>query len=123
MRIRGRVLAIALWAIAAPSADNALQPLTVCEVLHDLPTHGGKVLAVLGRFSFRRDGRTINQESCGAKPAPGEAALPNSIRLLDDSKSGPKPPEVFALDAVAVNRKLKLIQEQTSLRTFRFGTP
>jgi hypothetical protein len=30
---------------------------------------------------------------------------------------------VFALDAVSVSRKLKVVQEQTSLRTFRFGTP
>lgn len=123
MLTRGRVLAVAFWAIAAPAADNGLQPLTVCEVLKDIPAHDGKVIAVLGRYSFRRDGRSINQEVCGAKPAAGEPPAPNSIRLMDDSKSGPKPPEVFALDGVAVSRKLKLVQEQTSLRTFRFGTP
>ena len=123
MLTRGRVLAVALWAMGAPAADNTLQPLTVCEVLKELPSYDGKVVAVLGRYSFRRDGRSINQETCGAKPAPDEATAPNSIRLTDDSKLGPKPPEVFALDAVAVSRKLKLVQEHTALRTFRFGTP
>ena len=123
MLTRGRVLAIAMWAIAAPAADNTLEPLTVCEVLKDLPAHDGRAVAVLGRFSFRRDGRSLNEEACGEKPAPGEPASPNAIRLTDDSKSGPKPPEVFALDGLAVNHKLKLIQEHTALRTFRFGTP
>ena len=120
---RGRVLAIALWAIAAPAADTALEPMTVCEVLKDLPSLDGKAVPVLGRFSFRRDGRSLNQEACGEKPAPGEPLPPNSIRLSDDSKTGPKPPDVFALDGVAVTHKLKLVQEHTSLRTFRFGTP
>lgn len=123
MLIRGRVLAIAFWAIGARAADTALQPITVCEVLKDLPSYDGKVVAVLGRFSFRRDGRSINQEACGSKPAAGEPAPPTSIRMTDDSKAGPKPPEVFALDAAAVTRKLKLVQEQTTLRAFRFGTP
>jgi hypothetical protein len=43
--------------------------------------------------------------------------------LTDDSKSGPRPPEVFAVDGAALSRKLKAVQERTSLRTFRFGTP
>ena len=123
MLTRGKVLAIAMWAIAATAADNTLEPLTVCEVLKDLPAHDGRAVAVLGRFSYRRDGRSINEEACGEKPAPGEPVPPSAIRLTDDSKSGPKPPEVFALDAPALNRKLKLIQERTALRTFRFGTP
>jgi hypothetical protein len=45
-----------MLAIGVRAADNALQPLTVCEVLQDLPANDGKVLAVLGRFSFRRAG-------------------------------------------------------------------
>jgi hypothetical protein len=105
----------------AAAADNALEPLTVCEVLKDIPTHDGKAVAVLGRFSFRRDGRTLNEESCGAGPESGAPPAPNSIRLADDVKAGPKPPEVFALDAAALNRKLKAMQEHTRLHTFRFG--
>src|SRR5690242_5656143 len=102
---RGRVLVIGIWAMLATAADTALEPLTVCEVLKDVPTVDGKSLAVLGRFSFRRDGRTLNEESCGTNPEPGAPPPPNAIRLTDDTKNGPKPPEVFALDAGAVNRK------------------
>jgi len=106
----------------ATAADTALEPLTVCEVLKNVSAHDGKVVAVLGRFSFRRDGRTLNEETCGASSEPGGPAPPNSIRLTDDTKTGPKPPEVFALDAGAVDRKLKTIQEHTKLHAFRFGT-
>src|SRR5438309_1368943 len=106
MLCRGRLLLIALWAFAATAADSALEPVTVCEVLKDLPAQDGKTVAVLGRFSFRRDGRTINEETCGPKSAQGEPAAPNAIRLTDDARSGPKPPEVFALDGAAVSRKL-----------------
>jgi hypothetical protein len=63
MLCRGRFVVIALWAFAATAADNALVPLTVCEVFKDLPAEDGKVVAVLGRVSFRRDGRTIKEES------------------------------------------------------------
>jgi hypothetical protein len=120
---RGKVLAIALWAIAAPAADTALEPVTVCEALKGLPSLDGKAVPVLGRFSFRQNGRWLNEEACGEKPAPGEAPPPNRILLIDDSKTGPKPPDLFAFDGATVTRKLKVIQEHTALRTFRFGTP
>jgi hypothetical protein len=122
MLFRGKVLVIGIWATLATAADTALEPLTVCEVLKDLSTHDGKAVAVLGRFSFRREGRTLNEESCGTNPEPGGPAPPNAIRLTDDPKTGPKPPEVYALDGPAVNRKLKTIQEHTKLHSFRFGT-
>ena len=38
------------------AASDAIVPLTVCEVLSDLPAHEGKEVAVLGRYSFRKDG-------------------------------------------------------------------
>jgi hypothetical protein len=116
-------LLLACGALAAPAADSPIEPVTVCEVLKDVPEYEGKPVAMLGRFSFRRDGRSLNEEACGEKPAAGEPALPNSVRLVDDVKLGPKPPEVFELDAVAISRKLKQVKEHTSLRTFRFGTP
>src|SRR5689334_5932599 len=102
MLCRGRVLFFGIWAMLAPAADNALAPLTVCEVLKDAATNDGKAVPVLGRFSFRRDGRTLNEDSCGPTADASGTPPPSSIRLLDDSKSGPKPPEVYALDATAV---------------------
>src|SRR5579862_3492766 len=83
-----------LGTLAAPAADHPIEPVTVCEALRDLPAHEGKPVALLGRFSFRRDGRTLNEESCAEKPPAGDAAPePHSVRLVDDVKQGPKPPE------------------------------
>ena len=117
------VLLLLSGALATPAADNPIEPFSVCEVLKDLPAHEGHVLALLGRFSFRRDGRSLNEETCGDKPAPGEPPQATSVRLTDDVKAAPKPPAVFELDAVTITRKLKQVREHTSLRTFRFGTP
>ena len=60
-----RLLTLALLAAAfGVAADPPIPTVTVCEVLADLPAHEGKDVAVLGRFSFRRDGRWIGEQSC-----------------------------------------------------------
>jgi hypothetical protein len=92
----------------ALAADPPLVPLTVCEVLHDLPSYEGKGVAVVARYSFRESG-------------PG--GTPPLLWLVEDSGDGPKPPGDFELDAVALNRKLALMRQHTSLGKFRFGTP
>lgn len=117
------MVCLTLWVSCARAADRPIEPLTVCEILRDPASQAGKAVAVLGRFSFRREGMSINEETCPAKPAAGAADSISSIRLADDPKSAPKPPEIFELDAAAVNRKLKAVKEHTALRTFRFGTP
>ena len=114
LRGKGHWFLTVFCALAVSASDGPVEPLTVCEVLKDLPANKGKVLAVLGRFSSRRDGRTINEESCGDKA--------NSVRLAEDVKQGPKPPQVFELNGVAVTRKLKQVKEHTHLHTFRFGS-
>ena len=122
-------LAIRAWcatllcAMAVGASDSAIQPLTVCEVLKDLPAHDGKVMAVLGRFSFRQTGRWMGEDACVEKPAANAPAVPAILALADDSKSGPKPPQDFEIDGAALVRKLKAIVLHTSLRQFRFGTP
>jgi len=113
---------LVLYALVSPAADGPIEPLTVCEVLKDLPAHDGKILAVLGRFSFRRDGRTLNQEACDEKGSPEDRPPAPALRLIDDSKAGPKPPDIYSLDGAAVSRKLKVMQEHTTLGKFRFGT-
>ena len=48
----------------AMAADPPLVPLTVCEVLHDLASNEGKTVAVLGRYSFRENGRWMGAQVC-----------------------------------------------------------
>jgi len=101
--------------VAAIAAD-AIKPVTVCEVLTDLAAHEGKEAAVLGRFSFRKDGRWIGEQEC-----PGVATP--ALWLTEDSAGGPKPPGDFELDATALNRKFAELVKHTQLGKFRFGTP
>src|ERR1035437_1074044 len=102
----------------ALAADPPLVPLSVCEVLHDLPSYEGKSVAVVGRYSFRESGRWMGEQACDA----GSPAPP-LLWLLGGSRDGPKPPGDFELDAMALNRKFALMRQHTSLGKFRFGTP
>ena len=104
------------------AADPPLVPLTVCEVLRDLPSYAGKSVAVLGRYSFRESGRWVGEQSCDAG-SPGPGGAPPLLWLVEDSSGGPKPPGDFELDAVALNRKFAAMRQHTSLGKFRFGTP
>ena len=114
-------LPVLLCALAL-AADPPLVPLTVCEVLQDLASNEGKTVAVVGRYSFRENGRWMGEQACDAG-SPGPGGTPPLLWLMEDSNDGPKPPGDFVLDAVALNRKLALIQQRTSLGKFRFGTP
>ena len=113
---RWAYLAVLLCGFAL-AADPPLVPLTVCEILHDLPSNEGKTVAVLGRYSFSENGRWMGEQVCDAG-----APVPPLLWLVEDSMDGPKPPGDFELDAVALRRKLAGIQQHTSLGKFRFGT-
>src|SRR3954451_20405865 len=90
-----RLLTLALLATAfGLAADPPIPTVTVCEVLADLPAHEGKDVAVLGRFSFRRDGRWIGEQSCE-----GANGVPPMLWLTEDSAVGPKPPANFEFDS------------------------
>jgi hypothetical protein len=114
------LLALLLTAFAV-AADPPIPTVTVCEVLADLPAHEGKDVAVLGRFSFRRDGRWIGEQSCPV--ANGPATAPPLLWLTEDSAEGPKPPENFEFDSALLNKKFAAMTKKTSLGKFRFGQP
>jgi hypothetical protein len=113
-----RALALLAFLPVSALAADAIAPVTVCEILSDLPAHDGKEVAVLGRYSFRRDGRWIGEQTCAATPA-----TPAILWLNEDSASGPKPPGNFELDAAVLNRKFADMLRHTALGKFRFGTP
>lgn len=99
------------------SADPPILPLGVCELLRDLPAQEGKSVAVIGRYSFRANGRWVGEQACDPP-----VTVPLQL-WVQDSKDGPKPPDDFELDGVALHRKFTEIQRHTSLGKFRFGTP
>jgi hypothetical protein len=100
-------------------ASPLTTPLSVCEVLRDVAAMDGKNAAVLGRYSFRPDGRWVSEQSCDP-PAP---AAPAELWLVEDVTEAPKLPEPFELDSVALRKKLLQIERHTTLAKFRFGTP
>ncbi len=112
-----RVLGIAIAGCAAAQcADATLVPLTVCEVVADLPAQEGKILAVIGRYSFRSTGRWIGEQAC-----PSAGATPE-LWMVEDAKDGPKPPEHLNLDSAALKSKFGVVQRRSTLVNFRFGT-
>ena len=108
----------ALTCVAAFPAGAPLAPLTVCEVMRGLAEQEGKALAILGRYSFRSNGRSLEEQACD--PA---ATVPPQLRLVEDRNDAPKPPDSYELDAAELRRKLADIQKRTSLAKFRFGSP
>jgi hypothetical protein len=107
---------ILLVSLTAPCADTPIVPHTVCEILHDLTAFESGPVAALGRYSFREDGRWLNEQAC-----PGITGPP-ALRLTEDPKDGPKAPGDFELDGVALNQKFAEIRKGTALGKFRFGS-
>ena len=123
MLIRTTCLAWLASSGIAPS-ETPWQPLRVCEVLDNLPASEGKVMAIVGRFSFRESGRFISEDGCertgsGSGADPG---WPNALRVVFDPKSGPPLPPKVEFDAPATYQRLKLIKQRTVLGKFRFGS-
>jgi hypothetical protein len=101
---------------AASCAEGTIVPLTVCEIVRDLPALDGKIVAAVGRYSFRSDGRWLGEQTCEMSgPAP-------SLWMVEDLKEGPRPPEPLNLDKAALKKKFADIQRRSALGKFHFGT-
>lgn len=108
-------------AAAAPAAEPALTAVTVCEVLQNMREYSGQTALVLGRFSFRDQGRFLSERVCDTKAA-NSAAWPNVLRVVVDPKTGPKPPDKLAVDSALLDSKLSALKRTTSLASFRFAS-
>lgn len=117
------LLAAVLTSAAAPCCgQRPIAPVRVCDVLENLAAHDGKAIAILGRYSFRRAGRYLGEESCDRPPTAGDLVWPTALRVVFDPKTAPSPAGDLEFNAASVYRNLKLIKEHTSLGRFRFGS-
>jgi hypothetical protein len=112
--------------VIATAAEPPLTPVRVCEVFQDLQAYSGKTVLVLGRFSYRGEGRFLSEKTCETKMATTVAvsttAPPPALRIVIDTKSGPTPPDKLAVDSSLLDRKLAVVKKSTALASFRFGS-
>ena len=98
-----------------------MDPVPVCAATTNWKDYDSKVIAVLGRYSFRetgpRKGRWLEQEGCEGK------SLPSMIVLSLDTQTAPKPPDQISIDETALEKKIVEMRRHTSLGKFRFGSP
>jgi hypothetical protein len=117
----GVLLVMASLCAGLFAAEPPLPVVRVCEILRDVPSYDGKVVAVVGRFSFREEGRFLTEKTCDSTKNEGQPGRA-TILVLYDSKSAPKPPHDLYFDRSLVDKQLELIRRQTSLASFRFGS-
>jgi hypothetical protein len=118
-------LAIFFLTVVCPlmrGAEPALQPVTVCEVLQDLSAFDGKMVAVVGRFSYRQKGRWLGEQKCGHKLVTGDQEWPNAFWVVYDPAAAAKPPVVLAVDAALLAQKLRAVKTGTELTKLPFGS-
>jgi hypothetical protein len=120
--VRLAILLIILVCPLAAGADPPLQPVTVCEVLQDLSAYDGKVVAVVGRFSYRQAGRWLGEQTCPQKFVAGDREWPNAFWVAYDPDEAPKRPEVLAVDAALLAQKLRAVKLGTALTKLPFGS-
>ena len=115
------VAASFFWNSGLIAAEARAEVVRVCDVVRDPGRYADKVVAVVGRFSYREGGRFISEETCeGLKTQ--DPAPPNGIPVFFDTKAAPKTPEGLSIDRNLVYRELEAIKRQTSLASFRFGS-
>jgi hypothetical protein len=100
-----------------------LKPLTVCEILDHLKQYEGQNVAILGRFSFRTDGRWVSEDNCAPSNADARTAEHALIWLAYEPQSAPRMSSGYQMDGATIEQKLVQIKRHTSLKQFRFGTP
>jgi len=118
-------LAILLLTLVCPltaGADPPLRPVTVCEVLQDLSAYDGKVVAVIGRFSYRQAGRWLGEQTCPHKFVSGGLEWPNAFWVTYDPEDAPQPPAVLAVDAPILAQKLRTVKLGTAPTKLPFGS-
>jgi hypothetical protein len=115
-----RTLGLFTCLLVFAAAEPALDPVPVCEAISNWKDDNSKVIALLGRYSFRETGphkgRWLDQEGC---PEKGDRGM---ILLTLDAQTAPKPPDQVAIDELALEKKMTEIRRHTSLGKFRFGS-
>ena len=99
-------------------ADRDILPISVCDLMRELPAHDGQTVALVGRYSYRSNARWVAQQGC---PVPSGDAAPPALWVVENPAEAPKSPDVFEFVATELDKKLAEVQAHTALGKFRFG--
>src|SRR5689334_12586827 len=102
-------ICLALLAIVPPATligEAPLEPVTVCEVLKDPKLYDGRVVALLGRYSYRTEGRWIGEDACKTPENSTSTPSPEIIWLSYAPDSAPRMVSGYTVDGAAVAQKL-----------------
>lgn len=120
MKLWGRTFGVFLFLFGLTGAEPPLDPTPVCQAARNWKDFDGQAVTLIGRYSFRqsgpRQGRWLDQAACS-----GSEGF-ESVRLVLDPGTAPRLAGQIALDERAIDAKLAVIREKTSLGKFRFGS-
>lgn len=104
----------------ALAADQNLKPLTVCDVLDDLPHYVGKIVPVLGRLSSNLfDGAWLSEGHCSNKVEPIDPNWPYAIYLgCPDEARPPRVHEKLEINKAALQAALSRLRKTTTLKHY-----
>ena len=91
-------------------------PMSVCDLMRELPSRDGHTVALVGRYSYRSSGRWVAEQGC-----PAGSTAPPSLWVVENPDEAPKAPDVFEFIATELDKKLAEVQAHTALGKFRFG--
>ncbi len=115
------LISLLLLLMTAAAEEPAPPTVSVCEVLRNAAAYAGRTVLVVGRYSFRERGRYLSEQGCAAAGTAVQAWR-DTLKVVLDSKSGPKPPAKLGVDSSVLEKMLSELKKSTKLATFRFGS-
>src|SRR5580704_6531856 len=122
-RVLRLLVCLGLNLLAVSAADPPFRLTRVCEILEDPTAYDGKIVAVVGRYSFRPSGRFFSEDGCAKPLKTGDFVWPSSVRVVFERDSSARPPEHLEIDGDAVFKLLTAVREHTALAKLHFGSP
>jgi hypothetical protein len=98
---------------------QVIVPVRVTEALQQLEKLSGKMVAIIGRFSFRESGRYLSEHPCEN----GQEGQEGVMRVTLDTASRSASITRIEFDGAAVRRELATVKRCNPLKKIRYGSP
>jgi hypothetical protein len=118
MAIAGLFPARALAWQAGETPPELIVPVRVTEAVRDLEKLSGKMVAIIGRFSFRESGRYLSERPCDGDSGAEERVIRVGFETAARSASITR----VEFDGGAVRRELAAVKRCNTLKKIRYGS-